>query len=101
MEFLSFDRFIAIPVLIGFYYIGAVVCPVVMWRCLRWLVRKYPLLGELQHQGQTAFWRLLPNAAKWRMVLLFIAMFLFGELLWRLLFEFMIGYMQMHDALVY
>jgi len=100
MDFLAFNSFISIPVLIGFYIIGAVVCPVAMWWCMRWLVRRYPLLGEIRHQGKAVLWHLLPGAVKWKMAALFAAMFLFGELLWRLLFEFLIGYMQMHDALV-
>ncbi|MCP4933597.1 MAG: DUF4282 domain-containing protein [bacterium] len=34
------------------------------------------------------------------MILLFIWLFIFMELCWRLLFEFMIAYMQMRDALL-
>ena len=100
MDFFAFNSFISIPVLIGFYIIGAVVCPVVMWWCMRWLVGRYPFLGDIHHQGKAALWRLLPHATRWKIAALFAVMFVFGELLWRLLFEFLIGYMQMHDALV-
>jgi hypothetical protein len=100
MDFLTFDSFISIPVLIGFYMVGAVLCPFVMWRCMRWMVTKFSLLEQTYLQGKTLIWQLLPVKQKVKVLLLFIAAFLLAEIFWRMLFEFLIGYMQMHDALV-
>ena len=101
MDFLTFNSFLSIPVLIGFYYLGAIVCPFVMWRWLKWLLQKYPLVEELHTQGKSMVWQQLPSDKKWKMLLLFIMMFMFAELFWRMLFEYLIAFMQMHDALVH
>jgi hypothetical protein len=39
---------------------------------------------------------------RWRLLglILFVAAFLFMELMWRMLFEYLIAFMQMRDALV-
>jgi len=100
MDFVMFDSLISVPVLIGFYYIGAVVCPLVMWRCMWWLLQRYPLIDGIYTQGSTILWRQLPTDKRWKIVALFTMMFLFAELLWRLMFEFMIAFMQIRDALV-
>jgi len=101
MDFLTFNSFISIPVLIGFYYMGAVLCPLIMWQCIRWLIRKYPSIEHLYTQGKYLTWTQLPADKKWKMMALFIGMLLMAELFWRMLFEFLIAFMQMHDALVY
>jgi hypothetical protein len=101
MDFLTFDSFISIPVLMGFYYIGAVFCPLVMWRCMRWMVTRFSLLEQTYLRGKTLIWQLLPVKQKVKVLLLFMAAFLLAEIFWRMLFEFLIAFMQMRDALVY
>jgi len=101
MDFLTFDSFISIPVLMGFYYIGAVFCPLVMWRCIRWMVARFSLLEQTYLRGKTLIWQLLPVKQKVKVLLLFMAAFLLAEIFWRMLFEFLIAFMQMRDALVY
>ena len=101
MDFLTFDSFISIPVLIGFYYLGAVICPVLMWQCIRWFLRKYPLIQSLHTEGKEIVWSQLPTDKKWKMLILFVMMFMLAELFWRMMFEFLIAYMQMRDALVH
>ena len=100
MDFLIFDNFISIPALIGFYYLGAILCPFVMWRCMRWVLTKFSLLEQTYLQGKSLIWQALPAKQKAKVLLLFIAAFLLAEVFWRMMFEFLIGYMQMHDALV-
>jgi hypothetical protein len=101
MDFLIFDSFISIPVLIGFYMVGAVLCPFVMWRCLGCMFTKFSLVEITYLHGFFFICELLPVKQKVKVLLLFIAAFLLAEIFWRMLFEFLIGYMQMHDALVY
>jgi hypothetical protein len=101
MDFLTFNSFLSIPVLIGFYYLGAIVCPFVMWRCMKWLLKRYPWAADLHAQGKSIVWQQLPSDKKWKVVLLFVAMFLMAEIFWRMLFEYLIAFMQMHDALVH
>jgi len=101
MDFLTFNSFLSIPVLIGFYYLGAVVCPFLMWRCMKWLLRKYLWVGDLHAQGKSIVWQQLPNDKKWKLVMLFAGMFIMAELFWRMLFEYLIAFMQMREALVH
>ncbi len=100
MDFLTFKDFISIPVLIGFYYLGAVVMPVLMWFILLWLSRKFRIFSDLHHTGKEKIWNRLSIRQKALFISLFMMVFLFMELFWRMLFEFLIAYMQMRDALL-
>ncbi|QKI90219.1 DUF4282 domain-containing protein [Thiomicrorhabdus xiamenensis] len=99
-EFLTFKRLISIDVLIVFYYLGAVVMPLLIYSWLSVLYRKY--LAEVVQQSKPLIRSVLNLSAgrRWRWVLLGVLMFLFAELLWRLMFEYLIAFMQMRDALV-
>ena len=100
MDFLTFKDFISIPVLIGFYYMGAVVMPLSMWFFTFWLIKKFSLLGEIHQKGKTAVWSLMSTKQKLLFSSFFIAVFMFMELFWRLFFEYLIAFMQMRDALM-
>jgi hypothetical protein len=100
MEFLTFERFISTEVLIVFYYIGAIILPVGAWYFVTWLVRKYEIVNIAYEKGKEAFWKSLDQKQKSRLIIFFITSFLFMELFWRMLFEFLIAYMQIRDALL-
>ena len=101
MEFLTFKRFISTEVLIIFYYIGALILPVGIWILLTWLVRKYGFLNAAYENGKEVIWNSLNKKQQTKFVAFFISSFLFIELFWRMLFEFLIAYMQMRDALLH
>ena len=100
MDFLTFKTFISTEVLIIFYYIGALILPVGIWMLLAWLVRKYRFIDAAYESGKEVVWKSLNKKQQARLVALFITSFLFMELFWRMLFEFLIAYMQMRDALI-
>jgi len=100
MDFLSFRAFISIPVLIGFYYMGALLMPLFMWFFSTWLMKKIKILGDLHRSGKEKLWSLLSTKQKLIFVSMFIMSFLFMQLFWRMMFEFLIAYMQMRDALI-
>ena len=104
MDFLSFKRFISIEVLIFFYYSGAVILPVLLWYLSKWLMRKYQLADEagklLQATASKVLWPSLNKNQKIQLTALFVTMFLLMELFWRMLFEFLIAYIQIRDALL-
>lgn len=100
MDFLSFRAFISIPVLIGFYYMGALLMPLFMWFFSTWLMKKFKILGDLHRSGKEKLWSLLSTKQKLIFVSMFIMSFLFMQLFWRMMFEFLIAYMQMRDALI-
>ena len=100
MDFLTFKSFISTEVLIIFYYIGAVLLPIGIWVLLSWLIRKYRLLNTAYENGKKLIWKSLNRKQQTWFVLFFITSFLFMELFWRMMFEFLIAYMQIRDALL-
>ncbi|MCK5917224.1 MAG: DUF4282 domain-containing protein [Cocleimonas sp.] len=101
MDFLSFKSFISIPVLIGFYYMGAVVMPIFLWFVSLWLTNKFQFIDTLQKKSKEMIWHRFTLQQKILFVVLFTMAFLFIELFWRMMFEFLIAYMQIRDALVH
>jgi hypothetical protein len=100
MDFLTFKNFISIPVLISFYYFGAIIFPFFMWIFSRWLMKKYALLGDAHSKGKEILWSALSGQQKAKLVAVFVVAFIFMELFWRMLFEYLIAFMQMRDALL-
>jgi Mn2+/Fe2+ NRAMP family transporter len=79
---------------------GAVVMPVFLWVASIWLVKKYQFIHLLHKKSKETLWNLLNVKQKVLFIALFVTAFLFMELFWRMLFEFLIAYMQIRDALV-
>ena len=100
MDFLTFKSFISTEVLIIFYYIGAAILPVGVWFLVAWLIRKYNLVDAAYKKGKETIWKSLNKKQQTKLVIFFISFFLFMELFWRMLFEFLIAYMQIRDALL-
>lgn len=100
MDFLTFKTFISTEALMLFYYLGALVLPIGLWLFLAWLIKRYKLLNTAYENGKELLWRLLTTKQKMQFVSFYIISSLFMELFWRMLFEFLIGYMQMRDALL-
>lgn len=100
MDFFTFKTFISIEVLIIFYYLGAIVLPVFSWLSLLWLMQKYKLLDSSYKSVKELSWKLLSKKQQAKFVAFFVVAFLFMELFWRMLFEFLIAYIQMRDALL-
>jgi len=101
MDFLTFKSFISVEVLILFYYIGALILPVSIWLLMRWVIRKYHFLNNTYESGKEVLWKSLTIKQQAKLTAIFITCFLFMELFWRMLFEFLIAYMQIRDALIY
>ena len=100
MDFLTFKAFISTEVLIVFYYIGAVVLPFLIWSLSKWVIQKYKIVDFVNRHKKRLTGQPFGKTRRTKMILLFIWLFIFMELCWRLLFEFMIAYMQMRDALL-
>lgn len=100
MDFLTFKSFISTEVLIIFYYIGALLMPIGIWYLLTWLIGKYRFVNATYEKGKEVIWHSLNKKQQTKLVAFFISSFLFMELFWRMLFEFLIAYMQIRDALL-
>jgi len=89
-DILSFKTFISPYMLYIFYYIGAVLVPLIM---LRYSYKIYTFLGIDIN-------KILPKEYKLKVYTISILMFIFLEILWRMMFEFLLAYLQIRDALV-
>ena len=89
-DLLSFKTFISPYMLYIFYYMGAVLVPLVM---LKYSYKIYAFL-------KIDIKRIIPKEYKFKVYSVSILMFIFLEILWRMMFEFLIAYLQIRDALV-
>ena len=100
MDFLRFKSFISTEVLIIFYYIGAVIFPFGLILLFSWFIKKYEIVDAAYQKGKDAVWTVLSKKQKIRAIAVFITLLFFMELFWRMLFEFLIAYMQIRDAII-
>ena len=89
-DFLTFKTFISADVLIFFYYIGAVVIPVLIWQSRRYLIENFKIMKIFSS---------LSTKESSYMKLFVLLMFIFMEIVWRMMFEAMIAYFNMRDYL--
>lgn len=123
-SFFSFESFISIETLKVFYMLGVIALPVMSWFFLLWVINKYSALFRFykgikhsiiisiivwvmskikffkKYVDETVTWGSLSAIQKFKFILLFIMLVFFSELFYRLVFEYLIAFMQMHDALV-
>jgi len=95
VDFLLFKTFISTKALIFFYYFGAIFIPLFVYFSKDWLVKNIYFIKKIKEIVKN-----ISTKRKIIFILLFIISFLFAELLWRMMFEFLIAYMQMRDSLV-
>ena len=80
-DIVTFKTMISKPMLFIFYYLGAILAP--------FFIYKYT---------QSIYKPVQNNFTK--VFALFVGMFIFMEILWRMMFEFLIAFLQIRDALV-
>jgi hypothetical protein len=92
-DFLTFKTFIAPAVLLVCYYLGAVVMPLASIYMVRKLA---PYFGQAARKAAAHIPEKYRNRLYFSMFVAFICM----EIIWRMMFEAMIAYFQMREALV-
>jgi hypothetical protein len=110
IDFLSFKLLISPYVLVIGYYFGAIFIPIVSWYFFiwinhwlrkQWLKNKYPDTAEASNKIRQQFINsILSTENKLRLYSLFFMFFLSMEVIWRMMFEFLIAYFQIRDALL-
>ena len=100
IDFLNFRLFISTYVLVACYYIGAIGMPVASWFLLLWIRRRFAIAAEIHDATKTALTDTTGRKERVLFYLLFLGCFICMEILWRMLFEFLIAYLQMREALV-
>ena len=90
IDFLTFKSFISYNMLFIFYYLGAIGVPFLSFIFTK-RVYTYP---------KEALGTLIAKEYKIKLFILFIVLFIFSEIIWRMMFEFLIAFLQMRDALI-
>ncbi len=91
IDFLTFNKFISLYMLVIFYYLGAVIIPLMIFFSKSYFVKKYSFLEKFMITAS--------ESTPLRIKIIFIFCIIFCEILWRMMFEVIIGYFQMHDYL--
>ena len=86
IDFLTFKTFITPTVLIFFYYIGAILVPMFIYRRQKFILNRLSI-EKINLKISTK--------------LILISFFIMLETVWRMMFEVMIGYFQIHNALTH
>ncbi|MDO9515492.1 MAG: DUF4282 domain-containing protein [Syntrophales bacterium] len=101
LAFVLFKRFISLYVLIPAYYIGAVGIPFFGWFTLLRVRQKYPLIYAIEEQIDKLIYQ-TDSGKKTRaaFILIFAIIFVLMEIMWRMLFEYLIAFLQIRDTLL-
>ncbi len=100
MSFLLFETFISGKILVMIYIMGALIIPIIIWRLPSALLEKYPALQKICGCGKNLVWSQLNTKQRLQISTVFFIMFFFAEIIWRMMIEFLMAYMQIRDALV-
>jgi hypothetical protein len=100
IDFVNFKFFISPYVLIVFYYIGAIAVPVASWLFASWVIRKFSIASDIYESGKTPLKNITRKKDRMLLFALFVLFFIFMEIMWRMMFEFLIAYLQMREALM-
>ena len=105
IDFLSFKLFISPSVLIICYFIGAFIIPIASIVFVKWLKFKYQALIDTLLLPKNVLPKLqFKHFIRLKHRIIFIStiviLFICLEIMWRMLFEFLIAYLQIRDALL-
>ena len=89
-DILSFKTFISPYMLYIFYYMGAILVPLLMMKY------SYKIYAFLEIDIN----KIIPKEYKFKIYSVSILMFIFLEILWRMMFEYLLAFLQIRDALV-
>ncbi len=97
-NFLTFKTFISSDILIFFYYIGAVLIPILLWQSRVYLKDRFKIIQLVNEQIVKIFSSLSNKEQSYAKLFILFA-FISMEIIWRMMFEVMIAYFDMRDYL--
>jgi hypothetical protein len=78
---------------------GAIFMPIFIWFISRWVMKKISMMEKSFQSVKRMAWASMNLKYKIIFILLFVGIFLFMQIIWRMMFEFLIAYMQIREAL--
>ncbi len=100
-DFLTFKSFISPTMLLIFYYLGVAMLPFAIWYFSTHIVSRYGLVDTLHKKGKHFIWKMLSSKQRITIIFVFFSLLIMMELIWRMMFEFLIAYMQIRNVLVH
>lgn len=100
IDFLNFRFFISPYVLVACYYIGVLGVPFGSWFMASWIKRKYWLASDAYESEKRTFDNVISTKERMILSVIFILFFICMEIMWRMMFEFLMAYLQMRDLLM-
>ena len=100
IDFLNFQTFISPFLLKAMYAMGALGIPVFSLLLSFWIRRKFDFVGDAIEAGKEVIKAVSKPQSRILLIVIFILFFISMEIMWRMMFEFMVAYFQMHHALV-
>ena len=97
-DYLVFNKFIAQDILIVAYYFGMIVMPILLWYARSYLIKKVLFIQEVEN-FVGSYYTKLSSQEKRKVWLVAVVLFICMQLCWRMMFEMMIGYFDMHNYL--
>ena len=94
-DYLVFNKFIAQDILIIAYYFGALFIPLFFWYIRGSITKRVLFIQDVVNN----LYNNLSKKEKIKLWFIFMMLFFCAELCWRLVFEAMIGYFDMHNYL--
>ncbi len=100
IDFLNFRLFISPYVLVACYYFGAIVVPLGSWFFARWVKHRYWVVSDIYESGKSRFKGITRTKDRVLLYGLFVFFFISMEIMWRMMFEFLLAYLQIREALL-
>ncbi|PKN69164.1 MAG: hypothetical protein CVU54_11695 [Deltaproteobacteria bacterium HGW-Deltaproteobacteria-12] len=100
IDYLTFRSVISPHVLLACYYIGALGVPVGSWFFARRIKNKYLVVSDIYESSKTIIFSITKTKDRMLFYVLFAMLFFCMEIIWRMVFEFLIAYFQMRDVLL-
>jgi len=97
-DYLVFNKFIAQDILIVSYYFGVIVMPILFWYLRSYVIKKVLYIQEIE-SFVGSYYSKLSSSDKRKIWFVIIVLFICMQLCWRMMFEMMVGYFDMHDYL--
>ena len=100
IDYFSFKSFISLDILRVCYALGAVVMPAAGWTSWLWVKRRYQWVDTAYGEGTSWLRHLTSPDQRLLLYAMFILFFVFAEIVWRMMFEYLIAYLQIRDVLL-
>ncbi len=74
--------------------------PVSSWLFVTWFMRRYKVIDDVYREAKTVVGKTLNKKQQTVLISVFLLAFIFMEIIWRMMFEYLIAYMRIYDVLM-